>query len=337
MKVSPHFSYKTKLERLMRFFAATGRSEGRKRDGRFKSDRNARAVLSAIPVSFFLMTVTSVLGASKFTPPSEGKTLVDEAGHEYVSVLGGTFQMGDTGEPDTPVHTVTVRSFHIGTTEVTMQEWSRVFEWAQANGYQFDHPGTGKAEDHPVADVSWYDAVKWCNAKSEKEGLKPCYFSSATRTTSSIYRKGRVDLLASMVDWDASGYRLPTETEWEKAARGGQTALKYPHGNDIGKAVANFSMSTRNSGSKPVGSYDPNHFGLFDMAGNIQEWCWDRYAADGYKTSAKVDPKGGDSGSDRVNRGGSWYGNAGKCRVARRDYSTPDTATGSLGFRLVRP
>jgi sulfatase modifying factor 1 len=336
MKVSPLFN-KIKRALSLNSRETSGRLDSRPGRGLFRNHRTVGAPTWAVSSAFLLLTVPCVLGAPKFTPPSEGKTLADEAGHEYVSILGGAFQMGDTGEPDTPVHTVTVRSFHIGTTEVTQQEWSRVFEWAQTNGYQFDHNGTGKAEDHPVADVSWYDAVKWCNAKSEKEGLKPCYFSTANRTSSSVYRKGRVELLGSMVDWDASGYRLPTETEWEKAARGGQTGLKYPHGNDIGKTVANFSMSTRNSGSKPVGSYDPNHFGLFDMAGNIQEWCWDRYAADGYKTSGKADPKGGDTGSERVNRGGSWYGNAGKCRVARRDYSTPDTATGSLGFRVVRP
>jgi formylglycine-generating enzyme required for sulfatase activity len=278
-----------------------------------------------------------VSGASNYTPPFEGKNVVDEAGHEFVSILGGAFQMGDAGEPDTPLQTVSVRSFHIATTEVTLQEWSRVLEWAKKNGYQLDRPGTGKAEDHPVADISWYDAVKWCNAKSEMEGLKPCYFSSASRAAPAIYRKGRVDLLNSFVDWDASGYRLPTEAEWEKAARGGLTGLKYPHGNEIGKDIANFSMSNRSSGSKAVGSYEQNRYGLFDMAGNVQEWCWDRYAADGYKTSGKKDPKGGDIGSDRVNRGGSWYGNAGKCRVARRDFFSPNTAIGSLGFRLVRP
>jgi formylglycine-generating enzyme required for sulfatase activity len=278
-----------------------------------------------------------VLGAPHYTPPFEGRTVVDVAGNEFVSILGGAFQMGDPGEPNTPIQTVFVRSFHIATNELTLREWSRVLEWAQKNGYQLDHPGRGKAEDHPVTDISWYDAVKWCNAKSEMEGLKPCYFSSASHAASAIYRKGRLDLLNSFVNWDASGYRLPTEAEWEKAARGGVTGLKYPHGNEIGKDVANFSMSTRSSGSKAVGSYDPNRYGLFDMAGNVQEWCWDRYAADGYKTSGKKDPKGGDTGSDRVNRGGSWYGNAGKCRVARRDFFPPNTAIGSLGFRVVRP
>ena len=285
----------------------------------------------------FLIGGGIVLGASHYTPPFEGKNVVDEAGNEFVSILGGAFQMGDSGEADTPIQTVFVRSFHIATNEVTLQEWKRVLEWAKKNGYQLDHPGTGKAEDHPVADISWYDAVKWSNAKSEMEGLKPCYFSSTARATSAVYRKGSLDLLNAFVDWDASGYRLPTEAEWEKAARGGVTGLKYPHGNEIGKEVANFSMSTRNSGSKSVGSYDPNRYGLFDMAGNVQEWCWDRYVADGYKTSGKKDPKGGDTGSDRVNRGGGWYGNAGKCRVARRDFFPPTTAVGSLGFRLVRP
>jgi sulfatase modifying factor 1 len=291
----------------------------------------------ALSAACFLIGGGVVLAAPNYVPPSEGKTIVDEVGNEFVSILGGSFQMGDTGEPDTPIQNISVRSYHIASTEVTFEDWSRVLQWAKANGYQFDHSGTGKADDHPVADVSWYDAVKWCNAKSEKEGLKPCYFSSAAHGGTLIYRKGRLDLQNPFVDWDASGYRLPTEAEWEKAARGGLAGLKYPHGNDIGKDVANFSMSNRSSGSKAVGAYEPNRFGLFDMAGNIQEWCWDRYASDGYKTNGKKDPKGGETGSNRVSRGGSWYGNAGKCRVARRDFSSPDTATGSLGFRLVRP
>jgi formylglycine-generating enzyme required for sulfatase activity len=293
--------------------------------------------LRAAVAACFSIGAGIVLGASPYTPPFEGKNVVDGAGNEFVSILGGDFQMGDAGEANTPIQTVFVQSFHIATTEVTLQEWKRVLEWAKRNGYQLDHPGTGNAEDHPVADISWYDAVKWSNAKSEMEGLKPCYFSSASRAPSAVYRKGRLDLLNAFVDWHASGYRLPTEAEWEKAARGGLTGLKYPHGNEIGKDVANFSMSTRNSGSVSVGSYEPNRYGLFDMAGNVQEWCWDRYAADGYKTSGKKDPKGGDTGSDRVNRGGGWYGNAGKCRVARRDFFSPNTAVGSLGFRLVRP
>ena len=274
---------------------------------------------------------------AKFMPPAEGKTVYDEVGNAYVSVVGGVFQIGDKGEADTPIQMIGVRSFHMGSTEVTGKEWERILDWAKRNNYDFEHSGAARGEDHPVTDLSWYDVVKWCNAKSEKEGLKPCYYTSVSRSSGAVYRRGRVELTNAMVEWDASGYRLPTEAEWEKGARGGLVGMKYPHGNEMGKSVANFNSSFRNSGSKPVGEYTANRFGLFDMAGNVQEWCWDRYAADSYKSPVKQDPKGPDTGSDRVTRGGSWYGNAGKCRVARRDFSPMETAVGSLGFRVVRP
>jgi formylglycine-generating enzyme required for sulfatase activity len=275
---------------------------------------------------------TALLAVCAFAESTESKVLYDSFGNCYQPVVAGSFQMGDPAEADTPLHTVTLRSFHIGATEVTFQEWKAVLLWARQNGYEFSGAGVGKDDTHPVTDVRWFDALKWCNAKSEMESLKPCYYTTAGKTPGQIYRKGKVELTNTMVDWDAPGYRLPTEAEWEKAARGGLQGKKYPHGDIIGRSDAQFSSSS----TKQVATYRPNALGIHDMAGNVLEWCWDWYDVAFYKNSPPSDPKGSENGKNRVTRGGSWYGNAGSCRVSRRDCSPPDLVVGSIGFRVMR-
>ncbi len=179
---------------------------------------------------------------------------------------------------------------------------------------------------HPVIHVSWNDAVAFCNWLSEKEGLQKAYSGSG----SSI-----------RCDFNANGYRLPTEAEWEYAARGGNTSkgYKYSGSNDLDAvgwygAYNNDGNRTREEGTSPVGKKQPNELGIYDMSGNVWEWCWDWKGE--YSSSNQTDPRGPNSGSYRVLRGGSWSLNPEYCRVAPRDFSDPAYRSINVGFRLAR-
>jgi formylglycine-generating enzyme len=265
-----------------------------------------------------------------------------------------SFLMGDATQAsgDGPVHTVTVDPFLMETNLVSLALWQQVYNYAISHGYSFDHIGTGKTPNNPVQTVSWYDAVKWCNARSQMEGLTPCYYSNAQPTA--VYTKGTVDLTSALVNWDANGYRLPTEAEWEKAARGKLVSQRFPWGPTISQLVANYHAfgipsydvggSTynpigANGGfpcTSPVGSFKPNGYGLFDMAGNVEEWCWDRYAVKYYATSPASNPLGPDTGGTRVTRGGSWNDLAPSCLCSTRTPVGPNTAKYIIGFRCAR-
>jgi len=271
-----------------------------------------------------------------------------------VLIPAGAFTMGNTVAADTditdaaPVST-TLSAFYIAINEVTLSQWQAVYYWATSNGYSFSNPGAGKSANHPVHSVNWYDVVKWCNARSEMEGLTPVYYTNTAQT--SIYVSGSETITNAMVKWNANGYRLPTEAEWEKAARGGLAGQRFPWGNTITQNLANYTGDTSHSYdlgpngynplgndgtvpyTTPVGTFAANGYGLHDMAGNVFEWCWDWY---GTPYAGGTDPRGPTSGSNRVGRGGGWLNLAGYCRAAYRSYITPAGGSSFVGFRPAR-
>jgi formylglycine-generating enzyme required for sulfatase activity len=258
------------------------------------------------------------------------------ASDQWLAPLGmalipaGSFQMGDD-RVEGPVHTVTVSAFAIDKWEVSIELWESVRGWGNTNGYDLVTGGNYSAK-HPVQNMSWYDAVKWCNARTEKEGRVPAYYEDSTMNV--VYRTG--GKVPAGVKWDV-GYRLPTEAEWEKAARGGVDGKLYPWGTDeIGPGFANYSESGK-GGTMPVGSYGANEYGLFDMAGNVWEWVWDWYG--GYAPNAQFDPRGPTLGVDRVFRGGGLEYSAEGCRVSSRINHNSPFGRGiiSFGFRSVLP
>ncbi len=271
------------------------------------------------------------------------------AGMAYIPA--GRFEMGDTFNEgplyERPVHTVQVSAFYMDKYEVTKGLWDEVYSWALTHGYRFDNAGSGKAANHPVHSIDWYDMVKWCNARSEKAGLTPSYYTDAGQTT--VYRTGQVNVQNGGVKWNA-GYRLPTEAEWEKAARGGLDGRRFPWGDTISHVQANYYGLPASSGgfpfgyhptyatggfpyTSPVGSFAANGYGLYDMTGNVFEWCWDWYGA--YGSASQTDPRGPATGSYRVIRGGGWGDYAIDCRSAFRGGYIPDYRFGIIGFRVV--
>ena len=269
----------------------------------------------------------------------------------FVRIPAGVFAMGNAlaasgdGRPnELPPHPVTLGAFQISQHELTKALWDEVRTWAASHGYTDLPAGKGKAPGHPVHSIDWHAVVKWCNARSEKENLTPCY-----TVAGEIYRIGNN---APDCDWSATGYRLPTEAEWEMAARGGLSGKRFPWGDTISHNEANL----RNEGAEPyqtgttgdhpaysagtepytapVGSFAADPSGLSDMAGNVWEWCWDWYGP--YPASDLTDPRGAATGTLRVYRGGSWRSHAGDCRAAARYYSYPGGTYDYVGFRLAR-
>ncbi len=257
-----------------------------------------------------------------------------------VYIPAGPFQMGDTldGESDAlPVHSVYVSAMFMDQYDVTRELWLNTYTWATNNGYQFDNAGSWFGANNPVQTVNWYDAVKWCNARSEQAGLTPCYYTDANQTN--VYRGGDIDLSSFCVNWTNNGYRLPTEAEWEKAARGGLAGLRYPWGNSISCTNANYNYCVGNT-TTPVGSYAPNGYGLYDMAGNVYHWCWDWYDPNWYANYlATMNDTRGPASSPvdyRVLRGGDWNYIAYCSRCAYRNSKNPNYTYLNIGFRCVR-
>ncbi|MCE5250401.1 formylglycine-generating enzyme family protein [bacterium] len=244
----------------------------------------------------------------------------------FVSIPGGTFRMGDVENYgkysyEKPVHSVTVSSFEMSIYEVTQGQYQSVMGTIPSTSY-------GVGDNYPVYYVSWYDAVKFCNRLSEQMGYGKCYTES-----------GNWDC-----DFSKSGFRLPTEAEWEYACRAG-TETNFYTGNTIssdGQTSTDleragwywYNWGQTNNKSHTVGEKEKNAFGLYDMHGNIWEWCNDWYGA--YTSDNQTNPTGPTSGSYRVGRGGCWGDNAGSCRSADRRWDDPSYTNFYIGFRVVR-
>lgn len=243
----------------------------------------------------------------------------------FILIKGGSFVMGSSiskaylHDSEGPLHNVIVSEFYLGKHEVTQAEYRDVMG---------KNPSNFTGTEFPVESVSWFDAVDYCNRRSLKEGLTPAYTINGKNVT-----------------WnrDANGYRLPTEAEWEYACRAG-TTTPFRTGDNITINDANYDGSSLHnnmtSGTydrrKPtkVESFVPNAFGLYDMHGNVYEWCWDWYGA--YSSDNQTNPKGAPSGEERVVRGGSWNAKAEFLRSTYRGYADPSDSGNDIGFRLAR-
>lgn len=255
---------------------------------------------------------------------------VGSTGILMIKVKAGSFQMGSNsgGSDEKPLHSVIInKDYYIGKYEVTQKQWKAVTG---------SNPKYYISNNRPVTSVSWYDVIEFCNKLSLKEGLTAAYSNSGNNI-----KKNR----------NANGYRLPTEAEWEFAARGGNFSrgYKYSGSNTLGRV----GWFWENSGDKKltgdwdidkindnqgrthdVGTTQGNELGIYDMSGNVWEWCWDWYGD--YSSSSQNDPQGGSTGSDRVKRGGGWSYDASFTRTAYRDYGNPNLGRSDMGFRLVR-
>jgi len=260
------------------------------------------------------ITLTCCRRDKESTPQPE--IIKTKTGIEMVAIAGGWFQMGsDNGDPDEiPVHKVWIDSFLMDRYELTQEQYVKLVG---------TNPSTFKGSSRPVDTVTWAHAVLYCNLRSRAEGLQPCYDEETWRC-----------------NFNANGYRLPTEAEWEYACRAG-TQTEYYFGRDL-RSVNKYAWYTKNSFkmTHPVGQKRPNRWGLQDMCGNVAEWCNDVYETNYYKTSPSKNPRGPEAGDIKVLRGGGWQDSPDCLRSSWRageNCSFVDACImDSMGFRCVK-
>jgi formylglycine-generating enzyme required for sulfatase activity len=272
----------------------------------------------------FLLSLTLILfqGCRRKDPNETPKKsaevpgeIKDESGTKMALLVAGRFTMGDEKEIDATPHEVAISSFYIDKYPVTQEQYKKVMT---------ENPSRWKGDKNPVEQVRWSDAVKYCNARSLAEGLQPCY-----------------DLQTWECNFEANGYRLPTEAEWEYACRAGSKTV-YFFGDSSAK-LSDYAWVDSNAGGKPhpVGQKKPNPWGLYDMCGNVWEWCNDFYQVDYYQQSPEENPRGPKEGETKVVRGGAWKFSADSCRSGYRYNEDPgysDVCFGYdiYGFRCVK-
>ncbi|HZU35378.1 MAG TPA: SUMF1/EgtB/PvdO family nonheme iron enzyme [Gemmataceae bacterium] len=243
--------------------------------------------------------------------------VVKSNGSDMVLIAAGDFRMGSNHGQDNekPVHTVHIDTFLMDRYPVTQAQFAALH---RPDGSHF------KGTDRPVEQISWTDAAAFCNARSRAENLKPCY-----------------DEDTGKCDFSADGYRLPTEAEWEYACRA-DTSTDFFFGNDP-RQLGDYAWFAENSDKQthPVGRKKPNPWGLYDMYGNVAQWCNDVYSKDYYSHSPAANPHGPDEGDKYVLRGGAWNSKLSELGSARRVGETPGFedacfARDAIGFRCVR-
>ncbi len=303
-----------------------------------------RNYLAGMALTLFVLLATS---AFFLAPPVQDKIINSPV--EMLLVPGGEFDMGSNDEDadtdEQPVHRVQVGDFYMGRYEVTIGQFLRFIDeqdtTKRSERVSWRPPDYSVSVHHPVVNVSWEDAVRFCNWMSDKTGRTRVYSETDSGWTSNV---------------NADGFRLPTEAEWEYAARGGKQ-YKYPWGEEgiLSNIADSMALQTIYEGlitiesnygdnfayASPVGSFRPNPFGLEDLGGNVWEWCSDWYDAEYYQqysdSAVARNPIGPQTGSGRVLRGGSWFNPAQNCRSACRHWYDPDDRNSDVGFRLVLP
>ncbi|MFK7950405.1 MAG: SUMF1/EgtB/PvdO family nonheme iron enzyme [Saprospiraceae bacterium] len=275
------------------------------------------AVLGAIVFAVGILFLIRYLNRPK---PILVDMKVIEDGYPMVLVKGKTFKMGTNAYDDQkPLHEVTLDDYYIGKYEITVELYDA---YCQDQGLEFVNLSTGNLRGKTaMTHVSWFNACQFANWLSKKEGYSATYIISSNRV---------------IIDSKANGYRLPTEAQWEFAAIGGREVKKYRYAG--GNYMNDVSWNGENSQGEVhlVGQQKPNELGLYDMSGNVWEWCWDWHKT-GYEGHGSLNPTGPDFGSNKVMRGGSWFSEDYYLRPRTRTMDLPTTRDVDLGFRLVRP
>ena len=242
----------------------------------------------------------------------------------FIKVEGGTFNNGTSN--------VTISTFYLDRTEITQGEYLAVM------GTNPSYFGGTDRLSLPVEKVSWFNAIEYCNRRSMQEHLTPCYSYSTYGTNPNNWPSGwnETDSTHTNVhcDWDANGYRLPTEMEWMFAAKGGNQSKGYIYsGSNTLNIVAWYSDNSDHK-THTVGIKVANELGIYDLSGNVSEWTWDIYGD--YPSEDQTNPYGADNGSTRVSRGGSWNNDADFCTVSDRGDDEATHTEFDIGFRVLR-
>ena len=305
--------------------------------------KKAKWFATVLVVASIILCAIGCANPSGGTGSGNGGTIVNlKVPEGFVLVKGTTITGTESWTPESKVFVsgrrLTIPDLYVSDHEVTRGEYKAVMGSDPSTASACDKDGnklTGDAVlNNPVNYISWYDALVYCNKLSKKENLTPCYTINGSTDpdkwgTVPTSRDNTWD--AATCNFEANGYRLPTEAEWEWLARGGE---EYTYaGSDSVDDVAWYTSNTNKTGTREVKTKVANGYGLYDMSGNVWEWCWDWYGSINESTVAA----GAASGSLRVSRGGSWYYNDRGCQVAFRSYYSPDDLYDRFGFRVVRP
>lgn len=264
----------------------------------------------------------------------------------FVTVEGGTFSMGTNSESvnERPVHTVKVDTFYMMATEVTQELFAEIMgknpSYFQP-GIQSELETVAEGESQarrPVEGVSWYEALIFCNKMSERAGLKPCYSigkkTDIITNAESAPEKENAVWTGVSCNWKANGYRLPTEAEWEYAARGGKIQAQYKYAGSAFLEEVGWFRDNAGYKTHEVAQKKPNALGLYDMSGNVFELCWDWLHA--YKDNRRDNPAGPYPGTRHVERGGCYSYETKDCTVTLRYFDEPNMRSDAVGFRVVR-